>query len=144
MHESIYDDYLSAFVEHTQTLVVGDPLEARTDIGPMVSAAQREKVVAQVDAALAAGAELVTGGDRAGQPAGHFYSPAVVTGAPAETDLLREETFGPVAPIVRVRSLPLGFITNGRWAYIGFSQPLTISNPKPHNGQPAVCVWANR
>jgi len=54
---------------------------------------------------VAAGAELVTGGDRAGQAAGHFYAPAVVTGAPAETDLLREETFGPVAPIVPVRSL---------------------------------------
>ena len=45
------------------------------------------------------------GGDRAGQERGHFYAPAVVTGAPAETDLLREETFGPVAPIVPVDSL---------------------------------------
>ena len=51
---------------------------------------------------MAAGAELVVGGDRAGHERGHFYSPAVVTGAPAETDLLREETFGPVAPIVPV------------------------------------------
>ncbi len=57
---------------------------------------------AQVEAAVAAGAELVVGGDRAGHDAGHFYAPAVVTGAPAETDLLREETFGPVAPIVPV------------------------------------------
>jgi betaine-aldehyde dehydrogenase len=47
----------------------------------------------------------VTGGTRAGRDRGHFFAPAVVTGAAAETDLLREETFGPVAPIVRVRSL---------------------------------------
>jgi acyl-CoA reductase-like NAD-dependent aldehyde dehydrogenase len=101
----VYDDFLEAFVEHTRTLRVGDPLEERTDVGPMVSAAQREKVETQVGAAVSAGAELVIGGDRAGHERGHFYSPAVVTGAPEETDLLREETFGPVAPIVPVSSL---------------------------------------
>ena len=60
---------------------------------------------AQVDAAVAAGAQLVVGGDGAGHERGYFYAPAVVTGAPAETDLLREETFGPVAPIVPVKDL---------------------------------------
>jgi acyl-CoA reductase-like NAD-dependent aldehyde dehydrogenase len=105
VHESLYDDYVAAFVEHTRSLVVGDPLDGETDVGPMVSAAQRGKVTAQVDAAVAAGAELVLGGDTAGNARGHFYAPAVVTGAPAETALLREETFGPVAPIVPVRSL---------------------------------------
>jgi acyl-CoA reductase-like NAD-dependent aldehyde dehydrogenase len=101
----VYDDFLGAFVGHTRSLVVGDPLEERTDIGPMVSAAQRGKVEGQVEAAVAAGAELVLGGDDAGRHRGHFFSPAVVTGAPPETDLLREETFGPVAPIVPVASL---------------------------------------
>jgi acyl-CoA reductase-like NAD-dependent aldehyde dehydrogenase len=52
-----------------------------------------------------AGAEVVTGGGDGGQGRGHFFAPTVVTGAPAETDLLCEETFGPVAPIVRVGSL---------------------------------------
>ncbi len=83
---------------------VGDPLDPGTDIGPMVSAGQRGKVVAQVSAAIDAGATLLTGGEEGSGP-GHFYPPVVVTGAPAETDLLREETFGPVAPIVPVRSL---------------------------------------
>jgi betaine-aldehyde dehydrogenase len=101
----VYDDFVGAFVDHTRSLVVGDPLEERTDIGPMVSAVQRGKVGAQVEAAVAAGAELVIGGGDAGQGRGHFFSPAVVTGAPPETDLLREETFGPVAPIVPVASL---------------------------------------
>ena len=105
VHESVYDDYLQAFVDHTRSLSVGDPLAADTDVGPMVSAAQRAKVESQVHAAVAAGAELVVGGDAAGNERGHYYSPAVVTGAPAETDLLREETFGPVAPIIPVRSL---------------------------------------
>ncbi|MFL5866924.1 MAG: aldehyde dehydrogenase family protein, partial [Thermoleophilaceae bacterium] len=101
----VYDDFLGAFVDHTRSLVIGDPLAAETDIGPMVSAGQRGKVVAQVEAAVAGGAELVTGAGDAGLERGHFFSPAVITGAPAETDLLREETFGPVAPIVPVGSL---------------------------------------
>jgi betaine-aldehyde dehydrogenase len=103
--ESVYDEFLGSFVDATKALVVGDPLDDATDIGPMVSAAQRDKVAAQVDAAVAAGATLVTGGDAGGQERGHYYAPAVVTGAPAETELLSEETFGPVAPIVPVRTL---------------------------------------
>lgn len=67
----------------------------------MVSEPQRAKVVAQLEAASAAGAEVLVGGDRGGQERGHFLSPAVVTGAA----LLAEETFGPVAPIVPVKSL---------------------------------------
>jgi acyl-CoA reductase-like NAD-dependent aldehyde dehydrogenase len=101
----VYDDFVREFVDYTGSLVLGDPLERGTDLGPMVSARQREKVAAQVDAAVAAGAELMTGGDDGGQRTGHFYAPTVITGAPAQTDLLREETFGPVAPIVPVASL---------------------------------------
>jgi acyl-CoA reductase-like NAD-dependent aldehyde dehydrogenase len=101
--EPVYDDFLQAFVDHTDTLVVGDPLDPKTDIGPLVSADQRGRVASQVEAAVAAGATLVRGGEASDR--GYFFTPAVVTGAPFETDLLREETFGPVAPIVRVSSL---------------------------------------
>jgi betaine-aldehyde dehydrogenase len=103
--EPVWDDYLAAFVEYTGSLVVGDPLDPRTDVGPLVSARQRERVTAQVEGAVAAGAEIAAGGNGAGHERGHFFAPTVVVGAPAETDLLREETFGPVAPLVRVRSL---------------------------------------
>jgi acyl-CoA reductase-like NAD-dependent aldehyde dehydrogenase len=105
VEREVYDDFLDAFVGHARELRVGDPLDSTTDVGPMVSAPQRAKVEAQVEAAVAAGAELVVGGDRAGFERGHYYAPAVITGAPASTDLLREETFGPVAPIVPVASL---------------------------------------
>jgi betaine-aldehyde dehydrogenase len=101
----VYDDYVREFVDYTESLIVGDPLDPRTDVGPMVSARQREKVAAQVERAVAAGASLVIGGGNGSHDRGHFFSPAVVTGAPADTDLLREETFGPVAPIVPVSSL---------------------------------------
>ena len=103
--DSVYDDFVSEFVDYTSSLVVGDPLAEGTDVGPMVSAGQRSKVAAQVEAAVEAGASVVVGGDTAGFERGHYFAPAVVTGAPASTDLLREETFGPVAPIVPVKSL---------------------------------------
>ncbi|MGZ5315211.1 MAG: aldehyde dehydrogenase family protein [Solirubrobacterales bacterium] len=105
VHRDVYDDYLQAFKDFTEGLVIGDPMQPDTDIGPMVSAAQRGKVAAQVEAAIADGAEVVVGGGDGGQGSGHFFAPAVVTGAPAATQLLSEETFGPVAPIVPVASL---------------------------------------
>src|SRR5829696_6330428 len=101
----VYDDFVSEFVDYTNSLRVGDPLDASTDVGPMVSGPQRAKVDAQVEAAVSAGATLLVGGDRAGHERGHYFAPAVVTGAPDSTALLREETFGPVAPIVPVDSL---------------------------------------
>jgi betaine-aldehyde dehydrogenase len=103
--EEVFDDYVDAFVEHTRGLVLGDPFELATDIGPMVSDPQRAKVVAQLEAASSGGAEILVGGDRGGTEQGHFLSPAVVVGAAPDSALLREETFGPVAPIVPVRSL---------------------------------------
>ena len=51
----VYDDYLREFVDYTESLVLGDPLDPDTDIGPMVSARQREKVATQVERAVAAG-----------------------------------------------------------------------------------------
>jgi acyl-CoA reductase-like NAD-dependent aldehyde dehydrogenase len=103
--EDVYDDYVEAFVDAAKGLVIGDPMQSGTDIGPMVSARQRRKVADQVEAAVGAGAEVVVGGDSGGQERGHFFAPAVVTGAAAESELLSEETFGPVAPLVPVKDL---------------------------------------
>jgi len=103
--EEVFDEYAVAFVEHTQGLILGDPFKVETDIGPMVSAPQRAKVVAQLEAATASGAEILIGGDSGGQERGHFLSPAVVTGAVPDSALLTDETFGPVAPLVPVSSL---------------------------------------
>ncbi|MCB0868342.1 MAG: aldehyde dehydrogenase [Solirubrobacterales bacterium] len=103
--ENIFDEFVSAFVEHAKSLVIGDPLDPKTDLGPMISRAQREKAVTQVEASVAAGAELLTGGGRAGFETGHYLEPCVLTNVPPDADLLREETFGPVAPIVPVKDL---------------------------------------
>lgn len=103
--EDVFDDYVAAFVAHTQSLIVGDPLDPKTDVGPMVSAGQRKKAVDQVEAAVAAGAEVLIGGGGAGMSKGHYLEPCVLTGVPEDAALLTEETFGPVAPIVPVKDL---------------------------------------
>src|SRR3712207_7320556 len=66
VQREVYEDFLGAFVDHTRSLRVGDPMDPRTDIGPMVSAAQRDKVRGQLERAVAAGAEVVVGGDGGG------------------------------------------------------------------------------
>ncbi|MDQ2621456.1 MAG: aldehyde dehydrogenase family protein, partial [Actinomycetota bacterium] len=103
--EDVFDEYVSAFVEHTRSLTIGDPFDPATEIGSLASAGQKSKVVDQVESAVAAGAELLAGGGNGGQAKGHFLEPCVLTGMPADAAVLTEETFGPVAPIVPVRSL---------------------------------------
>ncbi len=68
----VYDDYVSAFIDHAESLRLGDPLDPNTDVGPMVSGAQRAKVTDQLDAAVAAGATVASGGETTGHPSGHF------------------------------------------------------------------------
>jgi succinate-semialdehyde dehydrogenase/glutarate-semialdehyde dehydrogenase len=81
-----------------EALRVG-PAEQGSDIGPLISAKAYATVTGLVDAAVAAGAVIA---HRAEVPAsaGYFYAPTVLTGVPADSPLLREEIFGPVAPIV--------------------------------------------
>ncbi len=67
--DDVYDEYVNAFVEIAESLVIGDPMQPDTDIGPMVSASQRSKVAGQVEAAVSSGAELLVGGDSGGTTA---------------------------------------------------------------------------
>jgi acyl-CoA reductase-like NAD-dependent aldehyde dehydrogenase len=101
----VYDDFVEAFVTETKRIVVGDPMAEDTDMGPLVRAAQREVVEAQLADAQTSGARLAYGGDRGGFDRGFFLTPAVVLDVDDSMDLMRKETFGPVAPIARVSSL---------------------------------------
>ncbi|HEX2050713.1 MAG TPA: aldehyde dehydrogenase family protein [Actinomycetota bacterium] len=101
----VYDDFVDAFVDETRKLVVGDPMSEATDVGPLVRGVQRARVEDQLAAARAAGATVLHGGDRGGFERGYFLTPAVVVDVDEDMDLMRRETFGPVAPIARVASL---------------------------------------
>jgi acyl-CoA reductase-like NAD-dependent aldehyde dehydrogenase len=101
----IYDDFVDVFVEETKRIIVGDPMKDDTDMGPLVRAVQRDKVESQLASARSAGASVLYGGDRAGFDRGYFLRPAVVVDVDESMDVMRKETFGPVAPIARVSSL---------------------------------------
>jgi betaine-aldehyde dehydrogenase len=101
-----FDEFVERFVAFTKTLRIGDPLGPDVDLGPMVSAEQRAKVEKKVADSISAGARLVVGGRRPDRLAkGFFYEPTVLVGVAPSMPLMREETFGPVAPIVRCRDI---------------------------------------
>ncbi len=107
VEERIFEPLLGRVVELTRELKVGDPLGADTDLGPMTTAEQRHEVHRQVASAIGAGARALTGG---GLPegVGLFYPPTVLVGVRDDMDVMREETFGPVLPMVPVASLEEG------------------------------------
>jgi betaine-aldehyde dehydrogenase len=102
--QNIADDFVEASKSYVEGLNVGDPMDARTDIGPLINAPGREKVERHVGEALQRGAKLITGGERYGER-GFFYKPTILTGVEPSMTVMRDETFGPVVPIVEVGSL---------------------------------------
>src|ERR671913_927887 len=102
--DRVADDFVEASRSFVETLNVGDPMDRSTDIGPMINGPGREKVERHVGEALEKGAKLVTGGGRRGER-GFFYEPTVLTGVTPSMTVMRDETFGPVVPIVEVGSL---------------------------------------
>jgi acyl-CoA reductase-like NAD-dependent aldehyde dehydrogenase len=103
--EPVFEEFVDRLVEETGRLRLGDPLAATTDVGPMVAEVQRAKVERQLDQARQAGARVLAGGDHGGFERGWFLAPTVVVDVDDSMELLRTETFGPVAPVQRVGSL---------------------------------------
>lgn len=98
-HHAIADRLVEAISRQVETLVVGDPDSGDDiEIGPLVSAGQRENVEGMVDRSIAEGATVVAGGSVVSGP-GFFYAPTVVTDLPEGSELVTEEVFGPVVTI---------------------------------------------
>ena len=95
VHRSRHDQVVEGVAAYAKSLIPGHGLNPATQLGPLVSAKQAEKVASYVKAAASAGATILTGGDRHG-PAGTFVSPSVITGVTADMPIVREEVFGPV------------------------------------------------
>jgi acyl-CoA reductase-like NAD-dependent aldehyde dehydrogenase len=99
----IYEPFVTRLVERTRGLRLGDPLDLQTQIGPLVSKAQREKTAAAVDKAREQGGTVLAGGrvpDGAAYAGGWFYEPTIVADVGLDDDLWREEVFGPVSVVV--------------------------------------------
>src|SRR5436309_11296447 len=104
MADRIYDEFVSQFVARMRVLKVGDPMNETTEIGPLATEQILQGVHDQVQKTIAAGAKLLTGGNRI-HGAGFFYEPTVVIDVPKESPAYREEVFGPVAAVFRVRDV---------------------------------------
>jgi aldehyde dehydrogenase (NAD+) len=97
VEDAVYDEFVSRLVERVEALGVGDPADPATDVGPLVDAAAAERVASWIDEAVAAGAELLTGGTRDGVT----VAPTVIAEAPADARVVRQEVFGPVLVLQR-------------------------------------------
>jgi acyl-CoA reductase-like NAD-dependent aldehyde dehydrogenase len=96
----IHDVLVDGLADAAASLEVGDPSNESTELGPLVSGDQRDRVAGFVDRAREAGAEIVTGGSTTGS-AGFFYAPTVVTGVAQDSEIVQREVFGPVVSVQR-------------------------------------------
>ncbi len=103
VHTDVYDAFAAAFVKNMTELVIGDPMDSDTDIGPLATEQGRDDLVAQVADAAAKGASVLCGGQAIDQP-GWWYPPTVVADLTPEMDMYADEVFGPVAGLYRVSS----------------------------------------
>jgi len=102
VEEGVADQFVEKFAAAVKALQVGDPTARDTNVGPLARGDLRESLVIQVDASLKQGAQAIVGGkilDRQG----YFYAPTVLDGVSLDMPAFREETFGPVAAIVRAK-----------------------------------------
>lgn len=103
LHRDIHDEFLSSFVERAGQIRVGDPLEWETQMGPVISPKQRDKVLSYCEIAQEDGAQLLTGGRRVANEAlaaGNFVEPTVFGSVTSDMRLAQEEVFGPILAVI--------------------------------------------
>jgi acyl-CoA reductase-like NAD-dependent aldehyde dehydrogenase len=105
LHDSIHDEFVQRMASYVKTMRIGDPLDPSTQLGPVVSALQRDRIMGFIDRAKEAGATLVTGGkapDSVGK--GFYIEPTIFTDVDPGSELAQEEVFGPVVSIFRFKT----------------------------------------
>ena len=100
VHRSLYEKFANACAEKAQKLHVGNGMDPATDMGPMIHARQLQIVEGHVEDAIAHGARVLAGGKSLPELGPNFYAPTVLVDVTHEMRLMREETFGPVLPIM--------------------------------------------
>ncbi len=104
VHSDVYEQFERGLVEGMQALIVGDPALEITELGPLATEEGVDKLLRQINDAVAAGGKLLTGGKRL-DVSGFYVEPTVISGVPRTTAVYAEETFGPLAFLFRVSSL---------------------------------------
>ena len=124
--DGIHDRFVAAVAERIKGLKVDDPLKEGTQIGPVVDASQLKQDVDYIGIGKGEGAELVWGGERLERATeGFFLSPALFTGATNEMRISREEIFGPVAGVIRVKD---------------YDEALAVANDTPFGLSAGICT----
>lgn len=101
VEEDIADEFAEKLVFETEKLIMGNPMDAKTTLGTLISKKAAKHVEETVNNAVNQGAKILTGGVRDGA----FYAATVIDNVTSDMDLVKRETFGPVAPIMRVKDL---------------------------------------
>ena len=104
IHDKIYAEFLEKFVSRVSAVRVGDPMDEKTELGPLATAAIRDQLDEQVKASVAKGARLLTGGKKLERD-GWYYAPTVLADIPADAPAASDELFGPVASVFKAKDL---------------------------------------
>ncbi len=108
LHEKVYDKFLAMLKKRTEQLKVGDGLDEKNEVGPCVSEAQRQTVHSYVEIGLKEGAKLLCGGEpltKGKYAKGFFYKPTIFVDVIPEMRIAKEEIFGPVLSVLKVKNL---------------------------------------
>lgn len=118
VHESLFPQLTEELADFVTSLRLGNGLDENTDIGPMLREKFRQKVSGQIDQAIEAGAQVITGGKTpVGFERGYFYEPTILVNVDHSMTIMREETFGPVIPLMPYKS---------------FDQAIELANDSPY------------
>jgi acyl-CoA reductase-like NAD-dependent aldehyde dehydrogenase len=101
--KEVADKFTKLFVENTEAEEVGDPMDPKTTVGPLVRESQRQALSVQVEDAKNKEGKILTGGNTIGGE-GYFYEPTIVSNVTQDMKIIREEVFGPAAPIIIVNN----------------------------------------
>lgn len=103
VEQDVIEEFTKKFIEHVEQQVVGDPLDPKTTIGPLVRDDSRDIIVNQIGQSALKGAKVLLGGN-VPQKRGFFFNPTVIGDVTPDMTISREEVFGPVAPIIAARN----------------------------------------
>ena len=105
VHSSKFEEVCNKFKKYVENRCIGNPLDEKTEIGPLVSKEQLEKLESQVEDAIDKGAKVICGGKRLENTAGNFYLPTILVDITKDMRVYNEEVFGPVIPILKFNTI---------------------------------------
>ncbi|TPI11614.1 aldehyde dehydrogenase [Mesorhizobium sp. B4-1-3] len=147
VERSAKDDFLSRLKRKAESIVIGDPQDPATEMGPLATSRQREKIEAIVAESLAAGGRLITGGARPkDKTGGYFYTPTIIEAQDQALACVREELFGPVLSVLAFDSEPEALALANDTQFGLASGVFTSNLAKAHRmarGIRAGVVWVN-